>query len=94
MELLNASRSTHDRAVRQRTPKRQLLSFRSQSMTLLGWAIVALIVSLIAGALGFSGVAAGAAAVAKVIFGIFLALFILLLILALAGVGAATTPTI
>jgi uncharacterized membrane protein YtjA (UPF0391 family) len=35
-------------------------------------AILALVIALVAGGLGFTGVAAGAAAVAKTIFGIFL----------------------
>lgn len=58
-------------------------------MGLLGWAFVFLIVSLIAGGLGFTGVAAGAAVIARVIFGIFLAIFLILLTLALLGFGAA-----
>ena len=49
-------------------------------MDLLMWAIIALVVSLIAGALGFSGVAAGAATIAKIMFGIFLLLALLLFI--------------
>ena len=60
-------------------------------MGLLAWAIVALVISLIAGALGFSGIAAGAAMLAKVLFGIFLLLFIILIILAAVGVGAAAS---
>ena len=52
-------------------------------------AIGALIVSLIAGALGFTGVARGAAAVAKVIFGLFLILALLLFLLIMLGVGVA-----
>ena len=41
---------------------------------MLKYAIVFAIVSLIAGALGFGGVAAGAAGIAKVLFGLFLIL--------------------
>ncbi len=59
-------------------------------MGLLGWAIVALVVSLIAGGLGFTGVARGAATVAKVLFGIFLVVAVVLFILLLLGVGAVT----
>ncbi len=58
-------------------------------MELLWWAIIALVISLIAGAMGFTGVSSGAAMVAKVLFGIFLFIFLVLLVLALLGVGAA-----
>lgn len=60
-------------------------------MSLLGWAITFLIVSLVAGALGFTGVAAGAATIARVIFGIFLVIFLILLALVLFGAGAAAS---
>ena len=58
-------------------------------MDLLMWAILALVVSLIAGALGFSGVAAGAATIAKVLFGIFLVIAAILFLLVVLGIGAA-----
>jgi uncharacterized membrane protein YtjA (UPF0391 family) len=45
---------------------------------MLTWAIIALVIALIAGALGFTGVAAAASTVAKVLFGIFLVLAIVL----------------
>lgn len=57
-------------------------------MDLLWWAIIALVVSIIAGALGFSGVSSGAATISKVLFGIFLVLAIILFIMVLLGVGA------
>jgi len=50
---------------------------------MLKWALIFLVISLVAGALGFTGVARGAATIAKVLFGIFLVLFILFLILGL-----------
>jgi len=56
---------------------------------MLKYAIVFAIVSLIAGVLGFSGVAVGAAAIAKLLFGLFLVLTVLFLVLAALGVGAA-----
>jgi uncharacterized membrane protein YtjA (UPF0391 family) len=56
-------------------------------MDLLTWAIIAFVLSLIAGALGFGGVARGAATVAKVLFGIFLVIALILLVLALLGIG-------
>jgi uncharacterized membrane protein YtjA (UPF0391 family) len=49
---------------------------------MLKWAIISLIISLVAGALGFTGVARGAATIAKILFGIFLVLFVIFLILA------------
>ena len=58
-------------------------------MDLLWWAIIALVISIIAGALGFGGVATGAATVAKVLFGVFLLLALLLFVLVLLGIGIA-----
>ena len=56
---------------------------------MLKYAIIFAIISLIAGALGFGGVAAGAAGIAKVLFGLFLILAVVFLVLAALGVGAA-----
>ena len=56
---------------------------------MLKYAIVFAIVSLIAGALGFGGVAAGSAGIAKVLFGVFLILTVIFVVLAALGVGAA-----
>jgi uncharacterized membrane protein YtjA (UPF0391 family) len=50
---------------------------------MLKWALIFLVVSLIAGALGFTGVASGAARISKILFGIFLAIFVIFLVLAL-----------
>jgi uncharacterized membrane protein YtjA (UPF0391 family) len=55
-------------------------------MSLLGWAIVALVVSLIAGGLGFTGVARGAASIAKILFGLFLVIAVILFILVILGI--------
>lgn len=57
---------------------------------MLTWALIFLVVSLIAGALGFTGVAAGAATIARVLFGIFLVLALIFFVLVLLGVGAAS----
>lgn len=59
---------------------------------MLKWALIFFVVSLVAGALGFTGVASGARSIAKVLFGIFLIIFIILIILAwsageMVGVG-------
>jgi uncharacterized membrane protein YtjA (UPF0391 family) len=47
---------------------------------MLTWAIIALVIAIVAGALGFSGVAAAAGTVAKLLFGIFLVIAILLFV--------------
>ncbi len=57
-------------------------------MDLLWWAIIAFVVSLIAGGLGFAGVSQGAATIAKVLFGIFLVIALILLVLFVLGIGA------
>lgn len=56
-------------------------------MDLLTWAIVALVVSFIAGALGFSGVARGAATLARLLFGIFLAIAVVLFVMVILGIS-------
>ena len=50
---------------------------------MLKWALIFLVVSLVAGALGFTGIASGARSIAKVLFGIFLLIFVIFLVLAL-----------
>ena len=50
---------------------------------MLRWAIVFLVLGLIAGALGFTAIAGASIAIAKVLFFIFLAIFVVLLILGL-----------
>jgi uncharacterized membrane protein YtjA (UPF0391 family) len=54
-------------------------------MTLLKWALICLLISLFAGALGFTGVAAGAAQISKILFFIFLVIFLVILILAISA---------
>ena len=57
------------------------------NMGLLGWAIIALVISLIAGGLGFTGIAAGAATIARLLFGIFLVIAVILFAMLLFGIG-------
>lgn len=57
-------------------------------MDLLGWAIGAFVIAIIAGALGFTGIAAGAASIAKVLFGIFLIIAIILGAMVVLGLQA------
>ncbi|WP_137178049.1 DUF1328 domain-containing protein [Roseomonas sp. AR75] len=54
---------------------------------MLTWAIIALVIALIAGALGFTGVAAAAGTVAKILFGLFLAIAIILFLMSLFAVA-------
>lgn len=49
---------------------------------MLKWALIFLVISFVAGALGFTGVASGAKTMAKILFGLFLVLFLILLLLA------------
>ncbi len=50
---------------------------------MLKWALIFLVVSIIAGALGFTGIASGAARIAKWLFFIAIAIFLILVVLAL-----------
>lgn len=56
---------------------------------MLKYAIVFALISLIAGGLGFGGIAAGSAGIAKILFGLFLILAVVFIVLAALGVGAA-----
>jgi len=56
-------------------------------MDILQWAIIAFVVALIAGALGFTGVARGAATISRVLFGLFLVIAIILIVLFFLGVS-------
>jgi uncharacterized membrane protein YtjA (UPF0391 family) len=49
---------------------------------MLKWALIFLVVSLVAGALGFTGVASGARSIAKLLFGVFIVIFLILVLLA------------
>jgi uncharacterized membrane protein YtjA (UPF0391 family) len=57
----------------------------SGGYVMLKWALIFLVISLVAGALGFTGIASGARSIAKVLFGIFLVIFVILLLLALSA---------
>lgn len=49
---------------------------------MLKWALIFLVISLVAGALGFTGIASGARSIAKVLFGVFLLIFVIFILLA------------
>jgi uncharacterized membrane protein YtjA (UPF0391 family) len=57
-------------------------------MTLLRWALLFAVIAIIAGILGFGGVAGASWEIAKVLFWIFLAIFVILLLM---GIFAART---
>jgi len=59
-------------------------------MNLLMWAVAALVISVVAGLLGFTGIAAGAELIAQVLFGIFLVIAVVLFLLVVLGIGAVT----
>jgi uncharacterized membrane protein YtjA (UPF0391 family) len=50
---------------------------------MLKWAVIFFVISLVAGALGMTGIASGAARIAKILFGLFLVVAILFLVLAI-----------
>jgi len=50
---------------------------------MLKWALIFLVISIVAGVFGFTGVAAGAVAIAKFLFFAALALFVIFLVLGL-----------
>jgi uncharacterized membrane protein YtjA (UPF0391 family) len=55
----------------------------AKSMTILKWALIFLVVSIIAGLLGFTGISAASADIARFLFYIFVVIFLVLLILGL-----------
>lgn len=57
-------------------------------MDLLQWAIIAFIVAVVAGGLGFTGIAGAAATLAKWLFGIFIFIAVILFALVFLGVAA------
>ena len=54
---------------------------------MLGWAVVFLVIALVAAVLGFGGIAAASAGMAKVLFFVFLLLFIISLVFGWRGRG-------
>jgi len=55
----------------------------TQERSMLKWALIFFVVSLVAGALGFTNVSSATAGVAKILFGIALIIFLVFLVLAL-----------
>jgi uncharacterized membrane protein YtjA (UPF0391 family) len=61
----------------------QSQSYGSGPMTILKWALIFFLVSVVAGILGFTGVSAASADVARFLFYVFVVIFLVLLILGL-----------
>lgn len=57
---------------------------------MLKWAVIFLVISLIAGALGFTNISAATARISKILFAIFFALFVIVIIIAI-GLGELLT---
>lgn len=55
---------------------------------MLKWALIFFVISLVAGLIGFGGLASGAAAIAKILFYIAIALFVAFLVIGLLAVKA------
>jgi uncharacterized membrane protein YtjA (UPF0391 family) len=55
---------------------------------MLKWALIFFVISVAAGALGFTGVAAGAGDIAKILFYVFVVLFLIFLLLGTVFVNA------
>ncbi|WP_019904307.1 DUF1328 domain-containing protein [Methylobacterium sp. 77] len=54
-------------------------------MTLLKWALICFVISLLAGGLGFTGIASGARSLSRILFGVFLVIAIVIVVLAIAA---------
>ena len=52
-------------------------------MKLLRWALIAFVISLIAGALGFTGISEATGGIARILFFLFVAIFLVFLVLGL-----------
>jgi uncharacterized membrane protein YtjA (UPF0391 family) len=52
---------------------------------MLRWAVIFLIIAIVAGLFGFTGIATASAGIAKILFGIFVLLFIVALLLGIAA---------
>lgn len=60
---------------------------KEENVELLGWAIAAFVVAVIAGLLGFTGIARGAATIAKILFGLFLVVGLVIVLLIVLGIS-------
>jgi|SRR4051794_30209724 uncharacterized membrane protein YtjA (UPF0391 family) len=70
-------------ARRRRFGGREAGYLREQAMTILKWALIFFLVSIVAGILGFTGISEASADVARFLFYVFVVIFLVLLILGL-----------
>jgi uncharacterized membrane protein YtjA (UPF0391 family) len=62
---------------------RRVVKRGARRIAVLKWALIFLVISIVAGALGFTNLSSAAAGIAKILFFVFLAVFLLFVILAL-----------
>lgn len=62
---------------------RSLSADNARGVHMLKWALIFLVISIVAGLLGFTGISAASAGIAKILFFIAVAIFLVLLMLAL-----------
>jgi len=70
----------------------QVVGSGEETMTILRWAIIMLLVSLVAALLGFTDLAAASADVARVLFYLFGVIFLVLLVLGFTVFRSASRP--
>jgi len=58
-------------------------AWKERAMTLLRWALLFFLISIVAGVLGFTGISAASADIARFLFYVFVVIFLVLLILGL-----------
>jgi uncharacterized membrane protein YtjA (UPF0391 family) len=58
-------------------------TLKERAMTILKWALIFFLVSVVAGILGFTGISAASADIARFLFYVFVVIFLVLLILGL-----------
>lgn len=66
-----------------RRTRRRGAGLEDDTVTLLKWALLFFVISVVAGILGFTGISAASADIARILFYIFLVIFLVLLILGL-----------
>ena len=62
-----------------------IIDLKDRLMTLLRWALIMLVVSLVAALFGFTDLSAATAHIARILFYIFLVIFLVLLVMGLLG---------
>ena len=71
------------RQIQARPPRAWRFAIPERAMTILKWALIFFLVSIVAGILGFTDISAASADVARFLFYVFVVIFLVLLILGL-----------